>query len=139
LLRNPESRDIPAPDDIDIEAVILDVNALMSPFQTAINLDIELSKVLPDRVPIVPTSVIRELEMLKKKGNDWRIKAALELASKYDWVDIKGRGDAPIFNLALKKRWPVVTMDRRLRKKLLERGIPVVLLREKGRMELKEP
>lgn len=137
--RGKSTPSVMSPDEVDFSPAILDVNALMAPFQVGMNLDHELSIVVPERQPVVPTSVVRELELLSRKGNDWRIKAALELSRRYVNVDIKGRGDAPIFNLALSKGWPVVTNDKRLRNKLLEKGIPVILVREKGHLELKEP
>lgn len=118
--------------------VILDANALMSPFQQNFNLDIELDNAAPGIKPIVPTSVIRELEILMKKG-DWRVKAALDLARKYPSVDIKGKGDAPILNLAVKKGWAVMTQDRKLRMNLLKKGIPVIILRGKGHLRVMEP
>lgn len=124
------------PDQVDFSPVILDVNALMAPFQFGINLDTELKNVVPERKPIVPLSVIKEIEMLMKKKNSWKIKAALDLALKYPIIDIKGKGDSPIFNLAVNMKWPVVTNDRRLRNKLNERGVPVIFLRERGHLEI---
>lgn len=127
------------PEEIDFQPIILDVNFLMAPFQFKINMDVELGKVVPECVPVVPSSVLRELESLLRKGNDWKVKAAIELASRYTVVDIRGKGDAPIFNLAVGRRWPVATSDRGLRNKLHKRGIPVVLVRERGHLELTEP
>ncbi|HHD16665.1 MAG TPA: DNA-binding protein [Euryarchaeota archaeon] len=127
------------PEDFGSQAIILDVNALMSPFQMGINIDLELSKVVPERVPVVPMSVVRELESLIEKGNDWKPRAALELSTRYQRIDIRGKGDAPIFNLAVRMSWPVMTMDRRLRKKLIERGIQVVFIRGKSHLELLDP
>jgi len=118
--------------------VILDANALIAPFQFSFNLDIELGRTAPGAVPVIPTSVIRELESLVRKG-DWRVKAALELARNYTWVEIRGRGDGPIFDLALRKKWIVMTQDKRLRKNLLGRGIPVILIRDRGHLMLMEP
>jgi rRNA-processing protein FCF1 len=118
--------------------VILDANALISPFQQNFNLDIELDNASPGIKPIVPTSVIRELESLMRKG-DWRVKAALDLAGKYPTIDIKGKGDAPIFNLAVNKRWMVMTQDKGLRMKLLKRGVPVMVLRGKSHLRVMEP
>lgn len=132
----------PSPEDRKRDhgnCVILDVNALMAPFQTGINLDLELAETLPGYEPVVPSSVIRELEMLVRNSNDWKLKAALKLANNYRIIDIKGRGDSPIFNLSVNRRWPVATMDRNLRKKILSRGIPVVFVRGRGHMELVEP
>ena len=125
-------------DQLQGRFVILDANALMAPFQQNFNLDIELQIAAPGVTPVVPTSVIRELEHLRKKG-DWRTKAALDLAVKYTIVDIKGKGDAPIFNLAVKKGWMVMTQDRRLRSNLLDRGIAVIVLRGRGHFQVMEP
>ncbi|MFW3147353.1 MAG: PIN domain-containing protein [Thermoplasmatota archaeon] len=127
-----------SPDEMDDNCIILDANSLLAPFQNSFNLDSELVRVLPNVSPVVPTSVLRELERLKGKG-DWRIKAALDLSAKYPKVDIKGKGDAPIFNLAVKKGWPVMTQDKRLRLKLLGRGIPVVVIKDRGQLFLMEP
>lgn len=124
------------PEQVDFRPVILDVNALMAPFQFGINIDSELKMVVPERKPVVPSSVIRELEVLGRKKNSWKIKAAQDLAGKYPVIDIKGKGDAPIFNLAVNMKWPVCTNDRRLRNKLVDRGIPVIFLRDKGHLEL---
>lgn len=117
--------------------LILDSNALIAPFQFSFNLDLEVQRVLPGVQPIVPTSVIRELEMLASRG-ERSAKAALALSAKYEHIEIKGTGDAPIFNLALKMSWPVLTMDRRLRENLLKRGISVVFVRDKGKLEMRE-
>lgn len=127
-----------SPDEMYGNFVIMDANSMVAPFQNSFNLDTELERALPGITPVVPTSVVRELEKLKEK-RDWRIKAALELSGKYIKVDVKGKGDAPIFNLAVRKGWPVMTQDKRLRIKLLERGIPVVIIKDRGRLFLMEP
>ncbi len=126
------------PDELVGNFVILDANALLSPFQQNFNLDLQLEIAAPGVTAIVPSSVIRELQVLLKKG-DWRIKAALELAKKYPIVDIKGKGDAPIFNLAVKKGWMVMTQDKRLRTNLMNRGISVIILRGRGHFQIMEP
>jgi rRNA-processing protein FCF1 len=118
--------------------IILDANALIAPFQFSFNLDIELDRLVPGTGPVVPTSVVRELEALLKKA-DWRVKAALDLSRKYPWVEINGKGDGPIFDLAVRRNWMVMTQDKRLRRKLLSRGVPVVIIRDKGHLKLMEP
>jgi len=118
--------------------LILDTNALISPFQFHFNLDVKIGEALPEAQIIVPTCVIRELKALSSKGN-WRAGAALKLAENYPWVIVKGIGDAPIFNLAVSKGWSVMTQDRALKNQLLSRGIPVLFLRGLGRLEYQEP
>jgi rRNA-processing protein FCF1 len=134
-----ENEELPTKDQFSSgHFVILDANALISPFQQNFNLDIELDNAFPGIKPVVPTSVIRELEILMKKG-DWRVKAALELSSKYLSIDVKGKGDAPIFNLAVTRGWAVMTQDKKLRTNLIKRGIPVIILRGKGHLQVMEP
>ncbi|MBN1539148.1 MAG: twitching motility protein PilT [Candidatus Thermoplasmatota archaeon] len=125
-------------EDLPDNCLILDANALLSPFEFGFNLDLEIEKAAPGRKILVPSSVIRELQDLAKKG-DWRVKAALELAGKYPCVDIKGKGDAPIFNLARETGWMVMTQDRKLRASLRKSGVPVLLIRGRGHLQVMEP
>ncbi|MBN1390046.1 MAG: hypothetical protein JXA22_05330 [Candidatus Thermoplasmatota archaeon] len=125
-------------EDLKGNHLILDANALISPFILGFNLDIEVQNAAPGFEPLVPYSVIRELETLMRKG-DWRVKAAMDLSRKYPWVDVKGKGDAPIFNLAVRTGWMVMTQDRRLRASLRKKGIQVLLVRGKGHLQVMEP
>jgi rRNA-processing protein FCF1 len=118
--------------------IILDTNALIAPFQFNFNLDLELNRVIPWAEPIVPSSVVKELKKLSGSG-DWKIKAALKLAENYEKVEVKGKGDPSIIALAVRESWPVMTQDRRLRARLNDKGIIVVLVREKGHLQLFEP
>jgi hypothetical protein len=117
--------------------IILDTNALLAPFQFGFNLDLELKRLVPWADPIVPTSVIKELERLSI-GGDWRMRAALKLSENYEKIAVKGKGDPSIIALAVKNSWPVMTQDRRLRAILNNKGISVVLVREKGHLQLFE-
>jgi len=125
-------------EDLPRTCIILDANALISPFQQNFNLDVEMQRAAPGFEPVVPSSVIKELETLQKNG-DWRVKAALQLSMKYLCVEVKGRGDGPIFNLAVRTGWIVMTQDRMLRSSLRKKGIPVMLLRAKGHLVVIEP
>ena len=118
--------------------IILDTNALIAPFQFNFNLDLELSRIIPWAKPIIPSSVVKELKKLSMSG-DWKIKAALKLTDNYDKVEVKGKGDPSIIALAVKESWPVMTQDRRLRARLNDQGIAVVLVRDKGHLQLFEP
>jgi rRNA-processing protein FCF1 len=134
---DPEDRAV-HPRNFSGNILILDTNALISPFQFNYNLDVKIAELMPEAKVLVPTCVIRELIALSGRGN-WRAKAALKLAENYPWVSVKGIGDAPIFNLAVNKGWAVMTQDRGLKDQLLSRSIPVVFLRGLGRLEYQEP
>ncbi|MFO8051825.1 MAG: twitching motility protein PilT [Thermoplasmatota archaeon] len=126
-----------APSEQREPRIILDANALISPFQLGYNLDLELERTVPGVRPVVPSSVLRELEQ-PSKSKDWHVKAALRLARKYEVIDVKGKGDSPIFNLAVSRGWMVLTQDKRLRYKLNSRGITVVLVRGRGHLQVME-
>jgi hypothetical protein len=117
--------------------IILDTNAVMAPFQFGFNLDLELKRIVPWAEPIVPSSVLKELERLSK-GGDWVAKAALKLSENYEKVQVRGKGDPSIVDLAVRMGWPVMTQDRRMRAILNSKGISVVLVREKGHLQLFE-
>ncbi len=126
------------PRSFSSKTIILDTNALLSPFQFAFNLDQELKRAAMEYNPAVPTCVIRELERLIKGGN-WKARAARKLADNYDHVEVRGIGDGPIFNLAINKGWAVMTFDKRLRSKLLSRGIPVLTMKGKDYLSFINP
>jgi len=110
----------------------------MAPFQFDFNIDSELDRVIPGVVPVVPISVQRELLHLSDKGNRMA-RAALKLSIRYEQVGSTGRGDRAIFDLAVRNQWMVMTQDKALRSALLRAGITVVMVREKGHLELVEP
>lgn len=80
--------------------------------------------------------------MAEKGSPSLRKKAvlALKLAEKCSIVNVEQRveetHDDVILRMASKWKCPVATNDRELRKKLRDKGIPVIFLRGKGRLEL---
>jgi rRNA-processing protein FCF1 len=112
--------------------VILDTNALLMPFETSINLDLELRRLLGDVQVIVPGPMVGEL---KRSSSKYK-KVALALARKYEIVDSKYRGDAAIIDIATSTGAPVVTNDRELRRKLKDKGIRTIYLRSYTHLEM---
>ncbi len=107
--------------------VILDSNALLMVFQFRINLESELERLLGKYEAVVPSTVKNELKKLKNKY----AKNALGFSERYRTVSVKGNTDDSILELAEKEKGIVVTNDRILKKRLREKGIPVVFLRSK--------
>lgn len=107
------------------QAVVLDTNALLMPFQFNINLDRELRRLFGDITVLVPGAVLEELSGV----DDKHARAALALAKKYPVAETEGRGDDAVLEVAESMGAAVVTNDRALISRLKERGIPVVRLR----------
>jgi rRNA-processing protein FCF1 len=108
-----------------VNALVLDANALLMPFQFRMNLDKEISRLLGEIRVLVPSSVVEEISRLRTR----EAKAALALAGKYEVVETELAGDDGVLDVAVRNNAAVVTNDRELMSRLKEVGLPVVRLR----------
>lgn len=125
--------------------VIPDTNFLLIPGQFGVDIISELNRILDVKFEIaVPNIVLDELNVIerKAKGKDlMAVRMAKKLAEMFNVIEIGKFGEKPtdeqIFEFAVKNSNVVVcTNDKPLKKKLRERGIPVVYLRQKKILEL---
>ncbi|WP_010478301.1 PIN domain-containing protein [Thermococcus zilligii] len=125
--------------------VIPDTNFLLVPGQFEVDIVSELNRILDVRFRLlIPNVVLQELEVIERKsrGRDLlAVRMAKKLAERFEKVDIgefgKGPIDDQIFEFAVKnERVIVCTNDKGLKKRLREKGIPVVYLRSKKILEL---
>jgi rRNA-processing protein FCF1 len=118
--------------------VILDSSAIMMLFEFSINLEEEITKILGSHRIIVPTSIVRELEFLSKKGNgkkNIKAKASLKFIENFEKIDTRDKdGDESIIESAKKTRGIVVTNDKKLKNRLKKISIPVIFLRAKKKL-----
>ena len=118
--------------------VIIDTNAFMGSFQFGLDIFKELER-LGYKECIVPSSVIRELNALKKlsRGKDkLAANASVTLASRCTQVITEGPADDAIIELALEQGAAVFTNDAELKKRLSENDIKIVHLRGKDHLEI---
>lgn len=115
--------------------VILDANFLMIPENYGVDIFTELDRILDKKYKVViPEVVTEELENLKEGGSPSErraAKVALELSSRGEKVPSEEPADKEIMRLAQEKNCVVATNDKNLRKKLREKGISTILLRQK--------
>jgi rRNA-processing protein FCF1 len=125
--------------------VIPDTNFLLVPGQFGVDIISELHRILDVKFKIVvPNIVLDELNVIERKsrGRDlMAVRMAKKLAERFETVEIGRFGERPIddqiFDFAVKnERVIVCTNDKGLKKRLRERGIPVVYLRSKKILEL---
>lgn len=147
-----------------MKKVILDTNALLFPFQFKIDLKSELSSLLGSVEMLVPGVVIRELKGLADGGN-FDARAALRytldfpdrftvfdddekesgnVAEKSAVVDVgdpegilKSDADAVVLSAAVKVDGILVTSDKGLIRRAKAKGLKVVFLRGRQKLELK--
>ena len=124
--------------------VILDSNFLFIPSKFQIDIFEGLMNLLNQRFELILlSSTYNELLIMAEKGSpSMRKKAALalKLAEKCSIVTVK-KGmeethDDVILRIASKWKCLVATNDRELRKRLRDKGIPVIFMRGKSRLEL---
>ncbi len=124
--------------------VILDSNFLFIPSKFQIDIFEELLNLLNQQFdPILLSVTQQELHTIAKKGSpkiQKHASLALKLAQKCRIVQVnQGEDEAPddvVVRVAEKWKCPVATNDRKLRNRLRSKGIPVIFLREKARLEL---
>jgi rRNA-processing protein FCF1 len=120
---------------VALQSVILDVNALMMPFQFKINIDIELKRLLGECEVLVPTQVLGELRNLSKAHPE--AKMALTLSKRYRVVESpEGTPDESIASLAKSTNSYVVTNDRGLIERLKAERVKVIRLRSRTHLVL---
>ena len=124
--------------------VILDSNFLFIPAKFQIDVFEELAKLLNQRFePVLLSLIYQELKTIAEKGVPSRRRQAslaLKLAEKCKLVNVEKHveetNDDVILRIAILWKSPVATNDRKLRRKLRARAIPVIYLRSKNRLEL---
>jgi rRNA-processing protein FCF1 len=118
--------------------VIIDTNALMIPVQFNVDIFEELKRLGFDTF-LVPSAVISELDILSKnlKGADrTAAKVARTMADRCEIIRAQGHADDVIVDLAAIHGASVLTNDAGLRRRLEQKSIPVICLRQKNRLEM---
>ena len=122
--------------------VIVDSSALMIPFETSIDLNVELTRLLGRYQGLIPEPIIKELKYLLDHGRERQrnlAKAALKYAERYFKVEKMDtmKGDDAVFQLAVKFNASVISNDKALKKRLNEVSLQTIYIRGKNRLELK--
>ncbi len=115
-----------------MKTVVLDTNALMMPFQFGVDPETEVSRIFGAARIVVLSSIIGELNRLAEKKPEAR--AALRYAERFEVVETDMSGDDSVVEMASKLDAAVVTNDAGLRRRLRDRGITVLYMREKNRL-----
>jgi rRNA-processing protein FCF1 len=119
--------------------VLLDTNALMVPGQFGVDVFGELER-LGYRRFLVLRPILSELVALASLADSRRDRTAarigLALAEGCEIVEASGDADDCLVDLALETGSAVFTNDKELKKKLSTRGVTVIHLRQRRRLEI---
>lgn len=119
--------------------VLLDANALMVPGQFGVDIFEELER-LGFREFLVARPVLLEMMALAARADSRRDRIAaqigLQLAERCKTLEACGGADEALIDLAQETGSAVFTNDRELKKKLSTRGVTVIHLRQRRRLEI---
>ncbi len=116
---------------------MLDTNVLFLPLTAGFPLEAEVARLVPGGRLVLPSSASDELDRLAVSGTP-RAEAARRLAARLPREATAERGDAGIIDVARRLRATVVTADRELQDRLLALGIPVLVPRDRHRLERRD-
>ncbi|MGM5484975.1 MAG: PIN domain-containing protein [Nanobdellota archaeon] len=124
-----------------MEGIILDTNFLMIPVTQNVDVFTELGRVcdFPYKLYIVDKS-LDELDKIAETDKKAHMRRSASLArqvmerQEIEVIETSERGyvDDIIVNKALEKGYRVATQDKGLKRKLKQKGIPIIYLRQKN-------
>ena len=118
--------------------IIIDTNGFMIPVQFGVDIFEELKR-LGFNEFLVPEAVVFEIERLikREKGSDrTAAKVARSMMNMCERIAVTGPADDVIFRLATDMGTAVLTNDIVLKRRLAEKGIQIVSLRQKNKLDL---
>ena len=120
--------------------MILDSSAILMFFEFSRDWENELKSLVGAYHLVVPTAVVKELQMLASRAaGQKKAAAALKLIEKYETVeDDSSYADEALVKIAQKTKGIVVTNDTALRHRLKKQGNSVIFLRGKKKLMLDE-
>jgi len=124
--------------------VVFDANALMTPSQHNVDVFDEAERLLGGFDAVVPDAVVRELRALADKGDEDAAVGLRFARERCEVVEAEStHGDDAVAEAAEgaseDDEAAVVTNDARLKRRILERNVPVLYLRQKNRLEVEHP
>ncbi len=112
--------------------VLLDTNALLIPFQFGLDVYEKIKELVPKARIITLSSCVEELK--KKKPRRWESIVALGMQKGLKIIEslLKAETvDDEILKYAVKHKCLVLTLDKELKKKLLNASLRVIIMRQK--------
>ncbi len=117
--------------------VLLDTNALLMPFQFGLNPYKQLKELIPNTKIITLQECVDELKKIRPRSWESVIKLGLSngLIIKKSTTKASTVDDL-IVKESLKNKYIVLTQDKELKKKLLNKSLRLVVMRQKKYLEL---
>jgi len=115
--------------------ILLDTNFLTAPFQLSFSMFDELDRLYPEAEVCTIEDAVQEAKSIEQgKYKD----LVPQLIEKEDVQVFQTEGDGEVDDLLveLSDRFIVATNDRELKERILEKGQPVIIIRQKNHLEV---
>jgi rRNA-processing protein FCF1 len=116
--------------------VVLDTNVLLLAAQRGFPFEAEVGRLVPGARIVVPSSALRELDSLVARRTAGSV-VARAIADRYEIGATARSGDDGVVEVATRARGVVATADRALQRRLIDRGVGVLVPRDRARLELR--
>ena len=117
--------------------VVLDTNFLMISGQFKINIYEEIRKNIPDAEMITSKEVLDELQMIDNK--DSKLAEKIFEKEKIKILELGKPVDDKLLEFSYKNKVILCTNDKELRNKALKKGVTVMFMRGKNKIDMKRP
>jgi len=113
--------------------VVLDTNFITLPMQFGVDIFGGINERMPNATLVTISQVLEELKRLGKMG-----KIGVEMLDKFGVKILKRKGatDDALLQLAVKNHGLLCTNDKLLKKRALEKNVPVMFMRKKRILEI---
>tara|TARA_B100001113_G_C20899573_1_gene530759 strand:- start:296 stop:682 length:387 start_codon:yes stop_codon:yes gene_type:complete len=124
------------------QAIIVDACGWVAIIDAEINFEIELEKIYGNNTLILFDKVLQEIELLQQTRPRTKSLLVSLLTSKSQLIDTDSNyfnhTDDLIFDFAKENLIPVITVDKKLKKRLYQSGIDVIEIAKKSHLKLIE-
>ena len=123
-----------------MQRVLIDACGWVAVVEAGINIDIALAELIgPTEICVFPT-VKKEIEMIAKHGGDSMLLPLLNAKATIIKADVESGShpDDQLFDLSLKRKWRILTIDKYLKHRLADAGLSWIEVQGRKRLVLLE-
>ncbi len=115
--------------------IILDTNFLVAPFQLSFSLFDEIERLYPFHELYTIDDAVQEAKSIEKGKYGQLVEKFLEEQS-IEILETEGEGTVDDLLVELSDEYVIATNDRELKQRILEKGNPVIIIRQSNHLEV---
>lgn len=117
--------------------ILLDTNFLVAPFQISINLFDEIERLYPLAEVYTIEDAVQEAKSIESGNYKNLVKKFID-TQDIEVLKTQGEGEVDDLLVELSDSYLIATNDKELKERILEKGNPVMIIRQKSYLEVVE-